>query len=43
MMRRVLKGKLAFGLEQLGMQVVIELIQHLISRTSMSYWIPTNH
>ena len=32
------KGWVAFGLEELGRQVVIELMQVLMNRTDLSYW-----
>ena len=32
------KGWVAFGLKELGWQVVIELMQVLMNRTDLSYW-----
>jgi len=32
------KGWVSFGLEELGWQVVIELMQVLMNRTDLSYW-----
>jgi hypothetical protein len=37
------KGWLALGLEELGRQVVIELMQDWMRRTYLLYWMPTKH